>query len=278
MKKVLLATTALTLSAGFAAADGHAGMAVTGSAEMGVFDNGTDDVQFHTDVDVSFTGTGTTDNGLTFGFNIDLDESIGDNNDDDGGAESKATRADTDHGGASIFISGDFGTLTMGDTDGAFDWALTEIVSGGSIQDNEEHGAYDGNGGLDGSSDGQILRYDNTIGDFSFAVSYEQDDLGLADTTAGGGDVIGIGAKGSFGDFDFGLGYQENDADDILGLSVGATFGSINVVANAWEQDSGADYVGLGVTYSEGPLTVHVNAAELSGVSGFGGNVGYDLG
>ncbi len=272
MKKVLLATTALTLSAGFASAE----MAVTGFAEMGVFDaDDGDGAQFHTDVDVTFTGTGTTDTGLTFGFSIDIDESIGDNNDDGDAGESAATRDDTQHGGASIFISGDFGTLTMGDTDGAYDWALTEIVAGGSIQDNAEHGGYNGNAGLDGVNDGQILRYDNTFGDFSFAISLEQDVPGTSS-----GDVFGLGVKGSFGDVSLGLGYQEGDNDDILGLSVGGDLGPVNLVFNWADQDSAADdYIGLGATYSEGPLTLHANFAEnFNGVDGFGIHADYDLG
>ena len=37
MKKVLLASTALILTAGVAAADGHAGIALSGSANAGLF-------------------------------------------------------------------------------------------------------------------------------------------------------------------------------------------------------------------------------------------------
>ncbi|MEO1580050.1 MAG: porin, partial [Pseudomonadota bacterium] len=73
MKKVLLASTALVVSAGIAAAD----VSLSGSAELGIFDDDTE-TQFHTDIDVTFTMSGETDGGLTFGASIDLDESDGD--------------------------------------------------------------------------------------------------------------------------------------------------------------------------------------------------------
>ena len=268
MKKVLLATTALTLSAGFAAA---AELSISGSAEMGINDDGTNDVQFFQDMDVTFKGSGTTDGGLSFGFAIDLDE---------GGSGARA-HAPEDDGGASIFISGDFGTLTMGDTDGAFDWALTETASGGSIDDaHTVHAGYNGNSGLDGSSDGQVLRYDNTFGDFGVAVSLEQDatSSGLT-TTSATGETLGLGIKGSFGDFNIGLGFQDNDADDIFGISLGASLGMIDAVVNYSDRDTTGDHIGLGVTYSEGPLLLHMNYGEYeSGADGFGLAANYDLG
>jgi outer membrane protein OmpU len=286
MKKVLLATTALTLSAGIASADGHAGMSVSGFTEIGIFDNGTDDVQFFQDIDVTFSGSGTTDSGLTFGFSIDLDEV----QQNDSGTANGAVDNVADDGGASIFISGDFGTLTMGDTDGALDWALTEVGSLGSIADDHTaYSAYSGNGALDGSNDGQVLRYDNTIGDFSFAISMEQDvdhataTTAIALTGSGDGDVLGLGVKGSFGDISVGLGFQSDDTTDVIGLSVGATFGDIAAVVNWWDLDDGAageTYTALGLTYTSGPLGLHVNYAsrDEADIDGFGLAVNYDLG
>jgi outer membrane protein OmpU len=57
--------------------------------------------------------SGTADNGTTFGAAIDLDENAAGVNQNDAGV--------------AIFISGDLGTLTMGDTDGALDWAMQEV-------------------------------------------------------------------------------------------------------------------------------------------------------
>ncbi|MCP3969641.1 MAG: porin, partial [Rhodobacteraceae bacterium] len=52
MKKVLLATTALVASAGIASAQG---VALSGSAEMGIIGGTGMEVQFHSDIDVTFT-------------------------------------------------------------------------------------------------------------------------------------------------------------------------------------------------------------------------------
>jgi len=206
MKKVLFATTALVATAGIAAAD----VTLSGSAEMGLFGgdeydpaaaNGIGDVetQFFTDIDVTFTMSGETDNGLTFGASVDLDE---------GGDNSNAVDNNADDGGATIFLSGNFGTVTMGDTDGALDWALTEawVGNAGSIADDETShagalGAYG-----DGAYDGQILRYDYSVGDFGVAVSVEMDDSGTQDNGYALGFRYGFDFAG--GSVDLGAGYQ----------------------------------------------------------------------
>lgn len=192
----IFATTALVASAGFAAAD----VALSGSAEMGIaggdsIGTGADaglivnnDPSLWTHVDVTFSLSGTSDNGLTFGASVDLDEA-GDAIDGDDGTD-----------GVAIFVSGDLGTLTMGDTDGALDWAMQEASIGnpGSIADNETlHAGYDGDYG----DSGRYLRYDYTFDSFGFAVSVSPDE-----NWAVGATYDGMFAGGSFG---VGLGYQE---------------------------------------------------------------------
>ena len=70
----------------------------------------------HADIDVAFAMSGQTDAGPTFCASIDLDESDG------AGAGGTSNAFDNrDQGGEEIFISGAFGTQTMGDADGALD-------------------------------------------------------------------------------------------------------------------------------------------------------------
>ncbi len=229
MKKVLFATTALVASAGIASAQG---VTLSGSAEMGIF-GGTDlETQFHHDIDVTFTLSGETDNGLTFGATIDLDEinnSTGAFDPNGGGSRGAScvamapAAACRDRNLSSVFVSGAFGTLTMGDTDGAFDWALQDLDIIGDISDaNTSHIGFNGNSGLDGQYDGQIARYDYTFGDFSFAVSVEQDDSVVV-----GDPVFGIGGKysGDLGGVNLGvgLGYQTNGDIDLIGISLDAS-------------------------------------------------------
>ncbi len=279
MKKVLFATTALIASAGIASAQG---VEVSGFAELGIFDDDTE-TQFHTDIDVTFTMSGETDAGLTFGASIDLDES------DDG----DAFAADT-QGGESIFISGTFGTLTMGDTDGAFDRAMTEAIIGGSIQDNHEHAGYNGNAGFDGTYDGQVARYDYSFGDFGFSASAEIDDTGAGDEVLG----LGVTYSAALGgvDLGFGLGYQTVDTGaldaDLIGVSIDADFaGGFEAIFNYSTVDADGladdpEHIGLALGYSVDALTVAVNWGEFSdwvlntdpNTDGVGLIVNYDLG
>lgn len=309
MKKVLFATTALVAFAGVAAAD----VTVTGSAEMGIAgaslnnvntNNGAntyrDTTVFFQSVDVRFSMSGTADNGLSFGAIIDLDDLV------DTGADPVDVAGD--FADFTVFIRGDFGTLTMGDTDGALDWAMQEVNFGspGSIADNETaHAGYNGNSGLDGflDFDGQVLRYDYTIGDFGFAVSAEKGD-GLDESD----DVLfGLGFRYGFdfggGSAGIGLGYQTiEDANlaagdqgtDVLGLSLSVQLDSGFSAAFNYSDIDGTgtlaardgEHMAIGASYTFDAITVHVNYGEYdwavgSGVAdsdGYGLAASYDLG
>jgi outer membrane protein OmpU len=318
MKKVLFATTALVATAGIAAAD----VVVTGSADMGIagasnnwggaatapqagYDGTT---TFMQSIDVDFTMSGETDNGLSFGASIDLDDA--------GGTANVAG----DFADYTVFISGNFGTLTMGDTDGAFDWALQEVNLGspGSIADDETlHAGYNGNAGLDGFSefDGQVLRYDYTIGDFGVALSAE-----IGDENESEDAILGIGFRYGFdfagGTFGVGLGYQTvedavsdtvagdgtpvvvatpgDQGRDIIGVSLHAVldnglsaainYSDINGTGTLAAQDG--THMAIGASYTFDAFTVHANYGEYdwdagSGVAdaeGYGFAAGYDLG
>ncbi|MEJ6391088.1 porin [Gymnodinialimonas ulvae] len=312
MKKVLFATTALVASAGFASAD----VALSGSAQMGVQGGSGDAVtQFVQDIDVTFTLSGETPGGITFGAAVDLDEDAG--------------AVGTDDAGVAIFISGDFGTLTMGDTDGGFDAGMQEVNIGspGSINDDETtHAGYSGNAGLDGTFDGQILSYSYSVSGFTITGSIEQDDGATIarpfnlpdDGTAADGleadEVFGIGASyaGSFGggSYTVGAGYQMTQdshaavaGDQELsivgvsatvaldnGLSAGINYSQIDVdlgtVIAAADRSFSGTHVAVGASYSFGDFAVHANYGEfdwdsnatVEDATGFGLAASYDLG
>ena len=284
MKKVLFATTALVAFAGAAAAD----VAISGFAEMGVADNGNGDLQYFQDIDVTFGMSGETDGGLAFGASVDLDEN---------GAFAPET-----HGGATVFISGSFGTLTMGDTDGAYDWAMTETAVGDAMADDHtEHAGYSGNGMELG--DGQVLRYDYSFGDVAFAVSMTQGDDGadvVDDTTE-----VGVRYSVDMGGASVALGLSYMDAGTqttvldatttpvtsitgdtgSVGVSVAVTSGALTGIVNYSDGElSGVDltHTGVGIGYSAGALTVGLNYGEIEGpggdADGYGLAVNYDLG
>jgi outer membrane protein OmpU len=280
MKKVLFATTALVASAGIASAQG---VSLSGSAEMGIIGGDGFETQFHTDIDVTFTMSGETDNGLTFGANVDLDESDG-----SGVSVSSPAFGNRTQGGESIFLSGNFGTITMGDTDGAFDWALQEVGIGSAIADDHTtHAGFSGNGGLDGTYDGQIARYNYSFGDFAFAVSAELDDTGVGDP------VIGVGGKysGDLGGVKLGvgLGYQTTTAQDIVGVSLDARMsnglrGIVNYDSRSGTAAAYDTHIAFGLGYSMDALTVSMNYGVFDNLGatpdsdGYGFAANYNLG
>lgn len=348
MKKILFATTALVATAGIASAEvaltGSAEMGIIG----GDVDGDAIETQFHTDIDVTFTMTGEADNGLTFGASIDLDESDGsgacalsDNDaranllgftglltingaladidgsffDGDDDVVSCAVRGDsaafsnTEQGGETIFISAGGATLTMGDTDGAFDAAMQEVnLAAGSINDDEtEHAGFSGNAGLDGTYDGQIARFDYAFSGVTASLSAEIDDSGNGDPVWG----LGLRYEGDFNGvaLGVGLGYQTtNTADvedvfnalvpgappvsegvsmDIIGVSVDAGFSNglslgVNHSVLNIDGDEGK-HTALGVGYEMNALAIGLNWGQFTAdgdviSSGFGLAAAYDLG
>lgn len=298
MKKVLFATTALVASAGIAAAEIEFGL----SAEMGVVggdryddpttpDNDEGDLQFHNDFTISIDGSGETDNGLTFGMHIEIEESNG----------ADDVNGDASYDNEAVFISGAFGTLTLGEIDGAFDKRLQEVaLAGGSIDDSEtEHSGYNGNGGTDGVYDNQVLRYDYSFDAFGFSLSMEQDDddldgaddiyqLGLSYDVDAGGIALGFGLG-------YATGYEDVDGDDaeVIGVSIDADFGNGFVAAiNYSDLDEivvkgGAkdNHYGIGIGYTMDALSIGLNYGVFEASSGAGDDsegygliVNYDLG
>ncbi|WP_168771117.1 porin [Palleronia sediminis] len=319
MKKLLIASTALVASTTFAMAD----VDLSGSAEMGVFGSDFDfdgvggvidevldqQGQFATDIDVIFSMSGQTDAGLTFGAEVAFEDDI---------AGGQATDDESDDGGAVVFVSGGFGTLTMGDTDGALDFVMQEAIIGGAIRDDHEHAGYNGNSLLDGFNglDGQIARYEYTFGDFTVALSAELDDDDRANELLTGpfngnqGPTYGIGGRyeGTFGatSFGVGLGYQVTDNDrgddsEALGVSLGVqmdmglqailNYTDYDNVAKVFEAANGFpigaagidNHWGIAVGYEFGAFLVAANYGkfDLDGggdVDGYGLIGNYDLG
>jgi outer membrane protein OmpU len=290
MKKVLFATTALVATAGMAAAD----VSLSGSAEMGLVGASANNIgvgagyadttTFLQSVDVRFTMVGESDNGLSFGATIDLDDLV------DTGADPVDVAGD--FADFTVFITNGFGTLTMGDTDGALDWAMQEVNIGspGSIADNETgHAGYSGNSGLDGFSDfdGQVLRYNYSVGGFGFAVSAEKGD-GIDEPD----DVLfGVGFRYGFdfggGNAGIGIGYQSiddaqllagNQGADILGVSLSIELDSGFSAAFNYSEIDGTgtraavdgEHMAIGASYTFDAITVHANYGEYDWAAGSG--------
>ena len=240
MKKILRATTMIAAFAGAASAD----VVTSGSARMGIANNGTDTF-FTSRVRISFAGSGTTDGGLTFGAAMRADQNGGNgtttldliNVGPDGIAgtpddfpETVVTAGDTGrtNGSSTVFISGAFGTLTMGDVAGGAADNLVGQVSGvgfTGLGDNNEIGF------LGGSA--TAARYDYTMGALSVSV-------GIGQPTAAN-KAKSVAVKYAAGNYSVALGYSDTATDNQVDLKGTATFGAANVAVRVANRDSAAD-------------------------------------
>ena len=235
MANCLLATTALTLSAGVAAAD----VTVSGDARMGIAYNGnaTDEFRFDSRMRARISFSGETDSGMAFGGNFRLDQA--------GNAASGRMGAAASH----VFISGEFGKLSMGDTMGAVQGAVGDL-----------HGV--GLTGLGFLNENTFLRRDfnGATGDTNALYTYSIDGLtvhasiGQLDirTPAAGtvfgalalpGDAsantYGIGARYVFDGFAIGAGIERSD------------IGSVNIDHAAIGGEASFDMVTVRATYGQ---------------------------
>ncbi|SDY69805.1 porin [Citreimonas salinaria] len=292
MKSILFATSVLVASAGMASAQyvdvaGSAEVGIVGGERYGTPSSGGVD-QIFTDIEVVFTMTGQTDNGLSYGASVDLDE--GDDSFDG-----------TDDDGATWFlVYGDY-RLDVGDTDGAFDAAVAETSLVGTINDTEEHLGYSGNSALDGIYDGQIARLSRSAGSVAGHVSVEVDDMGESSPVYGVGFTYDRRIAGV--DVRVGVGHQRTvvDADDygfddglhtVAGASVSTSHeNGLRTVASYVEYDQAnwsktMKHSAIGVGYTRDALSVAANYGiynDFDGVDGptsrgYAFAVNYDLG
>jgi outer membrane protein OmpU len=292
MKKLLFASTALVLVAGAAAAE----VKVTGDGRMGIYYNG-DNWNFASRIRIKFAASGETDGGLSFGGSVRADNS-------GSGA----------HGAAgSVFISGSFGTLSMGDVVGAAEAVLFDLPEVGytDLSGYNELPFLTGDGALT-SSDNPVVLYTYTTGSLTFALSlsdgYDGNDATIADTVSSGtrtgfrsdlqvDQEYAIGASYSFGDYTVGLGYEVLDfaasgvsSTTQITLGGSAAFGDTTVKAYYAQRDAAGtaadiNFYGLGVSSVFGAVTVNAfanhydyQAAGATDITGYGLGGVYDLG
>ena len=244
MKKLLIATTALVATAGVAAAE----VKVSGNARMGVvYDNS--ELNFSSRVRVVFTMSGETDGGLSFGATIRADN---------------ASAGNTGNAG-SVFISGAFGKLEMGDVLGAAEAVVGNLPEIG-FQDISAAGndmTYITGDGARLAASNPLALYTYTTGGLTFALSMNDGKVGA--TAAADTQDYALGVKYAFGDYSVSLGYEVSDPAGaaaaarhvILGGS--AKFGTTTVNAIYGEGSgtiNGFKQYGLGVTSTFDAITV----------------------
>ena len=245
MKKVLLGTSALVLSAGVAFADAHAGVSVGGAADLWVSDSGApgSDIQINNSINIDFAGSGETDGGLGFGFDYTIID---------------AFSALTTSGSSSaialdnweVYISGSWGKLVVGDPDDA----LQSVAGIGDI-------GFDGLGvdnvaefgrGI-GSSSGVL--YSNTLGAATVYVSMNKDT---------GVDDMAAGVKIATGAITIGLGYEDvngGPVDSVTALDLSGDLGGLGFDVYYEDHDLGNNY-GTILSYDAGMATINFGYAD----------------
>jgi outer membrane protein OmpU len=266
MKKILLATSALVLVAGAAAAE----VTVSGAGRMGLVhsyfvdgaDAGTDvgigdavDTRFSSRIRIIFTASGESDSGFSFGASVRNDQSgVGNNA----------------NGDSTVFISGAFGKLTMGDVGNAADSLVGQVSGVGytGIGDYNEIGWV--------GTEKTGVRYEYSTGSLTFALGSSQIDA------AAGAESVSLAVKYATDAFSIALGYEDGDTIDQISAKGTASFGGAKVALKLVDRDTVADLAAaLSVDYTTGAATITAFATDnynFAGADSVGIGASYDLG
>jgi len=195
MRKILLATTAIVAVTGVS----HAEVSINGYYEFGYQsvsdDQSTDVDDMYDDHEIHVSFSSTTDTGLTFGAKTEM--------------EGSADVATTHNDESSMYVSGDFGKIVMGQNDGAGSSFLTFPGYGSNSMGSNDIGTHSKNSsgtaltgaypfpqyGRDGDNN-KITYFSPSMGGFSFGYSYSDEGTDNADTSAGlsySADMSGVG-------------------------------------------------------------------------------------
>ena len=209
MKKLLLATTMLMTAGSYAAAD----VSVSGDGRMGVVSTDGSS-EFSSRMRIKFTGSGTTDGGLSFGGSF---------------RAADATNAKDGKSG-SVYISGAFGKITMGDTGNAVDSLVSNVSAVG-------YGA----SGLDGAQELDLV--DSAIKEgvsYNIAISGATVEVG-AGQLDGTSEYYSAAVAYAFGGINAAIGYESDVNDSQTKAAFSAKVGPASVKVAVADHDSKED-------------------------------------
>ena len=253
MKKVLLATSALTLSAGFASAD----VSMSGSGGAGVFGAGGADLSVYSGVALGFALSGASDNGMTFSASLDM-------------------------GGGQTLDTGDFelDTQDMGTDDNvsvAIGVAgLTITLSQDGVDDlyDDDIAGDIGISGAMGDLTYSIVTGLEDADPTSLSIGYSAGAISGSVATSDEGDASNVTVSYAMGDITISA---ESDTD-----RAGADTSSVTVTyamadGMSVSLENSEDVNTLGVSYSSGAVSVAVEADDATDES-WEATMAYDLG
>ncbi len=236
MKRVLLASTALCMGAGVAMAD----VTVSGDGRMGVVSNDNEEIHFSSRVRVKFALSAELDNGLTAGGDVRADQ------DGTGGKAGK------------VFLSGSFGTLAMGDVDGAAKAAVGQPSAVGYTEIGSDNEITYLRGG--GAEEPALLYTLPRMGVVQAYASVGQATMGEGDdkTQEVDFETFAIGAKADLAFGDMGTAWLgggfESTADEghlVVGAGISASGFSGKLVAGTLDD---SNQFGISAGYSAGQI------------------------
>ena len=259
MKRILLASTALCMGAGLAMAD----VTVSGDGRMGVVSNDNEEIHFSSRVRVKFALSAELDNGLTAGGDVRADQ------DGTGGKAGK------------VFLSGAFGTLAMGDVDGAAKAAVGHPSAVGYTEIGSDNEITYLRGG--GAEEPALLYTLPRMGVVQAYASVGQGDDGSGQEVDFETFAIGATADLAFGDMGtawLGGGF-ESTADEghlVVGAGVSASGFSGKLVAGTLDD---SNQFGISAGYSAGQIgttVYYTDDTEMEGDEALGVGLEWSLG
>ena len=264
MKKVLLATTALTLSAGFASAD----VSMSGTGGAGVFGAAGADLSVYSGVDLGFALSGASDTGMTFSASLDMG---GGQTLDVGDFELDTQDMGTDdNASVAIGVSGVTITLSQAGVDDLYDDDIAgDIGISGAMGDltySVVTGLEDADptsisiGYSAGAISGSVVSSDsgNAEDASTVTVTYKMGDISVSaesDTDRTGADTSSVTVTYAMAD---GMTVSIENSEDVNTLGVTYASGAISVAVEAddataetWEATMAYD-LGGGATFNLG--------------------------
>ena len=237
MKKVLFATTALIATAGVASAD----IGISGDGRMGVVNteatgNSDNETQFNSRIRITFTASGTTDAGIEFGGSVRADNA---------GATNEAGATAGTNGGVngqagSVYVSGDFGKITMGDIGSAHESATGDLAGVGYTMSSNEMG-YAGGG------DDEGVAWSYSVDNLTLYASMGQPQASSANNESS------VGLSYSMAGVTLGVGTADDGATEETSASIRASVAGVGITAIVVDRDNDTSVsgeTGLSLSYA----------------------------
>lgn len=275
MKKVLLATTALAFSAGFASAD----VTLSGSGRFGLqYNEATGNTTLEKRMTIDINGAGETDGGLSFGGNIRL-------RNNEGGSTTIVT-------GARLFVKSGNLEVGVGNIYGAIEWMSGLYnnnvgLTGLGFHDvvTNTNGAYwrwDAYSSSGSGADGVEAIYSS--GAFGAHLSYQEATFGSSTPWWGGTQTTAVALSYTTGDWTLAIAHQAGEigaaSNDKTVVTAVGKVGNFNVNLAAADNEGIMKYaVGGSMTTGATTINGYIAVEDTTGVDTmYGLGVSHDLG